>query len=205
MTIERRMQALIDIVEVDRLERIAAILRDADGQVDALLRDAHRQARSRVRAAFSDERRLRDARVHAARANLQTKRRLTAQHRAATLLAQAWQKLPEALLARWRAAESRRQWVAHVVVQARSLLARDRWSIEYAPDWPDAEREELVGHFVGNPSVAPTFHPVVAIRAGLRISGSGTVVDGTLDELLRDHTANAARLLAGLEQYEGRQ
>jgi len=204
MTIERRAQALLDIVDADRRERVATIVREADATAAALLREAHRQARSRVRAAFVEERRLRDERVHAARANLQTKRRLTAQRRAAALLAQAWIELPAALLVRWRAADSRRLWVAHVVAQARSVLARDRWSIDHAADWPPDERETLVRHFVGEPTVTLTFRPDAAIRAGLRISGSGTVIDGTLDELLGDRAANAARLLACLESEEAR-
>ena len=198
MSIERRMQALLDLVETDRRERLAAIARDAESAAAALLREAHHEARSRVRAAFADERRLRDERVHAARANLQTKRRLASQHHASIWLMEAWRALPDGLLARWRSAESRRQWIAHVIAQARTALPGHQWSVHHAPDWPDAEREAL-GLQLRDSGVTSTFHPDAAIRGGLRISGSGTVVDGTLDELTRDRAANAGRLLAWRE------
>lgn len=203
MSIERRMHALIDIVEADRRERVAAILRDAEEAAAALLRDAHRQARLRVRAAFAEERRLRDERVHAARANLQTKQRLTSQQRAAVMLARAWQALPDALQARWRDADSRRRWIAHVVAQARPVLVRGRWVVELPAEALDDDRAH-VRELAADPDVEIEFRSNAAIRAGLKIGGLGTVVDGTLDELLRDRSANAARLLAYVEPEEAR-
>jgi hypothetical protein len=202
MSTERRAKALIDIVEADRRERVEAILRDANHAARAQLRDAYLQARERVRAAFADERRLRDERVHGASANLQTKRRLTSQHHATALLAEAWRLLPGALVARWRALETRQQWIADVVAKACAVLARDRWSVEYAPDGGEND-EATIRALVGEAAVALDFRREDAIRAGLRIRGAGTVVDGALGELTRDRTANAARLLACLERHEG--
>ena len=197
------MQALIEIVEADRRGRVSAILREATEAAAALLRDAHRQARSRVRAAFAEERRLRDERVHAARANLQTRRRLTSQRRATALLAEAWQALPDALAARWRDPDTRRRWIAHVVAQARPVLADGRWVVELPASSPEEDRARVRQRVEGH-GVEIVVQPNAAIRAGLRIGGLGTVVDGTLDELLRDRAANGARLLARIEPDEAR-
>lgn len=205
------MQALIDIVETDRRARVDAILGTARDRASALLLDAHRDARSRVRAAFAEERRLRDVRVSAARANFQTKRRLVAQQRATALLASAWSLLPDALLLRWGTTESRRAWVASIVSQARDLLVPTqttavtpshdvaRWTIDHATDWPDAERDALATQFQQTLHTTPEFRADPTIRAGLRIARAGTVVDGTLEALVRDRASNAPRLLGYLQ------
>jgi len=199
MTIERRMQALLAVVEEDRRKQVDAILREAKARVAAQLGDAHRAARERMRAAFADEGRQRAERVHAAQANLQTQRRLNAQQRAAALLGLAGRRLPEALAARWRAPETRRAWTSRVVAQAKAALPACRWRIDHAPDWPAAERDALGAQLARECAAAPELRADVTIDAGLRITGDGTVVDGTKDGLVRDRAENGARLLAYLD------
>jgi hypothetical protein len=196
MTVEHRMQALLDLVEADRREQTEAIAREAQAVVAALLEQAHREARARMRQAFVDERRLRDQRVQAADANLQTRRRLAAQQRATALLAEAWVRLPDAFLARWRAPETRREWITRIVARGRASLSGGVWCIAHAPDWAAAEREERSHDLAREAGTAPEFRVDAGIRAGLRIAAAGTVVDGTLDGLLRDRAENGARLLA---------
>lgn len=199
MTIERRMQALLAIVEEDRRKQVDAILGEARARAAAQLRDAHREARERMRSAFADERRQRAERVHAAQANLQTRRRLTTQQRATALLGLAGQRLPEALAARWHAPQTRHAWVAHVVAQAKAALPARRWRIDHAPDWPAAERDVLVAQLAREGAAPPELRADATIGAGLRITGEGTVVDGTQAGLLRDRAENGARLLAYLD------
>jgi hypothetical protein len=158
-----------------------------------------------MRQAFVDERRLRDQRVQAAHANLQTRRRLAAQQRATALLAEAWVCLPDALLARWCALETRRQWITRIVARARTSLLGVAWRIAHAPDWTAAEREELSRDLAREVGTAPEFRVDEGIRAGLRIAGAGAVVDGTLDGIMRDRAENGARLLAFLDAAEPRQ
>ena len=205
MTVEHRMQALLDIVEADRRGQTEAIAREAQAVVAALLEQAHREARARMRQAFVDERRLRDQRVQAAHANLQTRRRLAAQQRATALLAEAWVCLPDALRARWHALETRRKWITHIVAWARTSLLGGAWCIEHAPDWAAAEREELSRDLAREIGTTPEFRVDARIRAGLRIAGAGAVGDGTLDGILRDRAENGARLLAFLDAEEPRQ
>jgi hypothetical protein len=203
MTIERRMQALLAIVEDDRRSQVDAILGEARASAAALLGDAHREARERIRFAFADERRQRDERVHSATADLQTRRRLADQQRSTTLLALAWRQLPEALLARWHAPDTRRAWIATVVARAEASLPPGRWRVDHQPDWPAAEREALARDLAKACPTPPEFRADPSIRAGLRIASGGTGVDCTLDGLLRDRAENGARLLAHLAAPEG--
>jgi hypothetical protein len=204
MTVEHRMQGLLGLVEADRREQTEAIAREAQAAVAALLEQAHREARARMRQAFVDERRLRDQRVQAARATLQTRCRLAAQQRATALLAEAWVCLPDAFLARWRAPETRREWITRIVATARTSLLGVAWRIAHTPDWAAAEREELARDLARELGTTPEFNVDARIRAGLRIAGAGAVVDGTLDGMLRDRAENGARLLAFLDAEESR-
>ena len=199
MTIELSMQALLDIVESDRRAQIEAIVGEARAGAAALLREANRAARERMRQAFADERRQREQRVHAARANLQTRQRLAAQRRSTVLLDLTWRRLPDALLARWRLPETRRAWTAHVVARARTSIPPVDWQIDHEPDWPMAERDEVGASLARECAAPPVCRADASIRAGLRITGGGAVVDGTLDGLLRDRAENGARFLAHLE------
>ena len=196
MTIERRMQALLDIVEADRRTQLEAIMGEAKASAAVLLDEASGAAHDRMRQAFADERRQHEERVHAARANLQTRRRLAAQRRSSALLLLTWQRLPDALLARWRELETRRTWVADVVARARTSLPRVRWQIDHEPAWSPVERDELVAKVTPDVGAPPEFRADASIRAGLRIASGAAVIDCTLDGLLRDRAENGARLLA---------
>jgi len=200
MSVDRQTQALLALVEADRAKKCDAILAEARARATALLDEAHADARGRIRAAFVEERARRDERVAAARANLQTRRRLALQRRAAALLAEGWRQLPDALTRRWQQPETRAEWVAGVVASARERLPRTGWRITYAPDWPAAERESLARELTAALDVAPDFVLDAAARAGLRIAAGGNVIDGTLSGLTADRAEVGARLLQLLEE-----
>jgi hypothetical protein len=120
------------------------------------------------------------------------------------LLAEAWVCLPDAFLARWRAPETRREWITRIVARARSSLLGVAWRIAHAPDWAAAEREDLARDLARELGTTPEFDVDARIRAGLRIAGAGAIVDGTLDGMLRDRAENGARLLAFLDAEEPR-
>ena len=200
MNLERQQQALLDLVEADRRQKCDAILAEAQGRRSGVLRQAHADARSRMRKAFEEEYLRRDARVDAARANLQTRRRLAEQQRAAALLAAGWTRLPEELLRRWRTPESRYHWVAAVVAGARTSLPAAAWRVIHAPDWPGMEREALRAELAAAGGNACLFGEDPRIRAGLRISANGNVIDGTLDGFVSDRADIGSRLLRLLEK-----
>ncbi len=199
MTIDRQKQALLALVEADRKQRCDAILAAAHDRAAVVLRQAHADARARMRKAILEERLQRDVRVGAARANLQTRRRLAEQQRASALLAVGWTRLPDALLRRWRTPDMRREWVAAVVAAARKSLPETAWRIAHTPDWPLEERDALNAEFGAGPALTCAFEADPRIRAGLRISASWNVVDGTLDGLISDRAEIGSRLLHLLE------
>lgn len=195
MNLQRPEQALLELVETDRRQKCDAILAEAQGRGSVVLEQAHADARARMRKAFEEERLRRDARVDAARANLQTRRRLADQQRAAALLASGWKRLPEELLRRWRAPELRRRWIAAVVAGARASLPAAAWRIIHAPDWPAEERDAIRTELAAASGAECRFDEDPRIRAGLRISANGNVVDGTLDGLLSDRAEIGSQLL----------
>jgi len=199
MTLERRVQALLDVVEADRQRRCEAIRRDAEQSAAATRASARNEALQRLRLAFANERELRDQRLGAAQAKLQTHRRLHDQRRAAALLEAGWQRLPEILCRRWNAEQSRQQWVDRVVFEARAALRPGSWRITHAEPWPAEERERVVQALTGDGSAPPQFLADASIRAGLKIARETNVIDGTLAGLLADRIDIAARLLRHME------
>ena len=203
MKVDGQAQALLDLVEADRKEKCDAILADAQGRRAAILQQAHADARKRMREAFVEERLRRDARVAAARANLQTRRRLADQQRAAALLAAGWERLPGELLRRWRMPDSRRAWIAVVVAEARKSLPGRSWRVAHAPDWPVGEWTAGTAEFAAAPAAECVFDADARIRAGMKISAGGCIVDGTLDGLLADRAEIGSRLLQLLTRTPG--
>jgi len=200
MNADHQTQALLDLVNADRRQKCDAILAEAQGRRSTALRQAHADARVLMRNAFREERLRRDTRVDAARANLETRRRLAEQRRAAALLADGWKRLPEELLRRWRNPDLRRRWVAAVVAGARNSLPATAWRIIHAPDWPAAERDAVRSELALTPGAECLFDENPRIRAGLRISANGNVVDGTQDGLLSDRAEIGSQLLRLLEE-----
>jgi hypothetical protein len=202
MSLDRQTQALLALVDADRAGKCDALLSEAREQAAALLAQAHTAARQRMREAFREERERRDERVAAARANLQTRRRLALQQRAAALLAAGWQRLPAELTRRWREPETRRAWVAGAIAAARELLPHAAWRITHAPDWPATERDELAVELIHALGAAPAFVADANIGAGLKIAATGSVIDSTLAGLLADRAEIGAKLLHLLEVQE---
>ena len=198
-TLEERTRALLDLVEADCARQCAQILGDANERAAARRAQARAEALARVREAFDEQRRLRDAQIAAAQARLATQRRLHAQQRSAALLQLAWQQLPGELQARWQQADTRTAWVAHVLASARRRLPRGAWRILHAADWPDAETAALAAALASENSAPALFEIDDRIAAGLKIAIDGNVIDGTRDGLLADRAALDAQLLRRLE------
>ncbi|HUH94461.1 MAG TPA: hypothetical protein VL742_15130 [Casimicrobiaceae bacterium] len=200
MTLDARVRALLDLVEADRSRRSEAILGAAQARAAETLAAARVAAREGLHAAFREERERREARVAAAQARLQTHRRLHEQRRAGALLSFAWARLPDALVRRWLEAPSRQAWVARVLHEARAVLLPGRWRIEHARLWPPEERDSLGADLCRALGTPPEFVENDAIRAGLRISAGGNVIDGTLAGLIGDRVEIGARLLRHMEE-----
>jgi hypothetical protein len=200
MTLERRTQALLALVEGDRNVQRAAIIAEARTRAAALLAQARADARARVREVFAEERRRAHENVAAAQARLATRRRLHEQHRTAALLALGWQRLPDALGRRWKNDEQRGIWVGAIVAAACRVLPRAHWRVAHGANWPVAEQQALSARVTPDLDAAPVFHADPGIAAGLRIASGGNVVDGTLEGLVSDRVDVGAQLLRQLER-----
>jgi len=199
MTVRTRMQALLDMVESDRLARCQALLDQARAEAASLRAQARAQARTQLREAFAEERQRARSRIAAAEAELQTRRREHAQRRVEALLARAWQRLPEVLRERWREEPARARWVRMAFDAARAALPPGAWVVTHGPDWPQAERDALAGLCRDAAGALPRFVADERIDAGLRIGAEGSTVDATLAGLLADRDEIGGRLIGELE------
>jgi hypothetical protein len=203
MTIGTRMQALLDMVEGDRRARCRALLDQAQSEAAAALAQARALARTQMREAFAEERQRARARIAAAEADLHTRQRIHAQRRIEALLALGWQRLPEALRARWRNDVARARWVRMALDAARASLPRrdsGEWVVTHGADWREAERAALAAALQALPGTALRFVADVRIDAGLRIAAGGNVIDATLAGLLADRDEIGGRLIGELEK-----
>ncbi len=196
MTLDTRTQALLDLVEQDRLAQCHTIIGQAQAQASARLAQARADARLRVREAFGEERQQAQARIAAARATLQTQRRLHDQRQAAAWLARAWLQLPQALRARWCDEQARRQWVAAAIADAQRLLPAGHWKIAFGQPWPEAERQALAQQLQRDHATEVAFDLDPGVEAGLRVLSGGNRLDATLAGLIADRDEIGARLLA---------
>ena len=196
--VEGPTRALLALIEADRERQCTLILGEAAARAEAVRMQSRSEALARVRQAFEEQRRARDERVAAALAQLATRRRLHQQQHVAAWLRAAWVRLPLELQARWSRPEARATWVATTRAAAQQRLPAGGWHITHAPDWPLTERDAFAAALEGTPA---TFEAGSGIRAGLKISRQGNVIDGTLAGLLADRAAIESRLLRWLEDH----
>jgi hypothetical protein len=199
MTLERRAEALLALVEGDQQAKCGAVLEEAGQRAQALLAQAHADARAQVRAAFAEERARAATAVAAARARLATRRRLHEQQRASALLAAGLARLPGVLRDAWRDDAMRAAWVDAVVASALAALPRTAWRIAHPPAWPVTERDAVAARLAQALAAPPSFAGDATIDAGLRVSAGGNVIDGTLAGIVADRATIGARLLGLLE------
>jgi len=203
MTLDRRLQALLDLVEDDRRQRCAAVLDQARAQAQASLAQARAQARAQMRETFAEERERAAARIAAAQAELQTRRRLALQHREEALLALAWQQLPAALLARWQDATRRARWLEAALQAASATLPPGRWTVVHAPQLPAGEATAFARRVQALAGEPPSMRPDPAMPAGLRLAADGNAIDASLAGLLADRDEIGGRLIGLLEAADG--
>jgi len=192
LDVQGPMLALLELVEAGRAQQCAQILGEARAQAAARRAQSVAEAHARVSQAFAEQHRHHDERLAAAQARLATQRRLHAQQHTAGLLALAREQLPRELLACWADPATRSAWVSGTLAAARRRLPTGGWTVSHAAGWPEAESAAVAApdiHFTEDP----------ALRAGVKVTSAGNVVDGTLAGLLADRAEFEARLLRALE------
>lgn len=197
---EAQQQSLLELIEKDRDEKVAALDKQSTREAHQQVRAAFHQARERVSKAIKEERARIKEQLDATRAQLQTRARQ--RHHQAVLyqLRQAWELLHEALLERWHDADRRETWVRGCIDSAIELLPGGAWTIEHAPGWDPEElapvRERIDEHTGGRLE----FRYDDTIAAGLRVRAQGAYLDATLEGLLDDRTAAESKLLVEFER-----
>jgi hypothetical protein len=199
MKVDERVAALLALIEVDRAERCGDTLQSASRQSGALLAEARRAARARVRAAIAEERAAFAARVASAEARLATTRRMARQQHRKLLLAEGWKRLPRALAARWDDAQARRAWVDAALDEALAVLPAGAWELSGPASWTGAERAGAVARLAQR-AIDATATNDETIAAGIRVRSGNAVLDATLAGLLVDRLVIEGRLLALVEE-----
>jgi F0F1-type ATP synthase membrane subunit b/b' len=200
LTLEQRTAALLALVEDYRAKRCAELLDPARSQARDLLRSARAEGRQRVHTTIDEARQRLASEVGAAQARLATERRLAEQRRAVRVLQEAWTALREALRARWHDGEARRQWLDAHLARALRVLPPERWQIDFAAGWAQAERDAFAGRIAASGVAAASWQSREDIDGGVRIRAGNNVVDATIDGLLADRAALEGRLLDLLQE-----
>jgi hypothetical protein len=176
-------------------------LEAARAEAKTRLADAYRRARAQLHERVVSERANARSRLHAARAEHDTRLRASGDRVNARLLELAWPLLRDALNMRWVHAETRSIWARHAVAQARRRLPPGLWTVRHPPDWSAAERSPLEAELTNVLNQAPHFRADGTLSAGIVIESEGAVLDASLEGLLRDRRRLEARLLALLARH----
>lgn len=184
--------ALAREIERQLKDETAAISAKVEQEVRGALAQARKAARGRVREAIGELRREGELRLARAHAQLDAELRSTAQRQSARAVANAMPMLREALAARWRETEARKEWIAAIAQLAAKRLQRGAWQVAHPADW-NAEEQKGFSDAVGADGI--TFKADKTVSAGLRIAADQATLDATPDGLLADTRTIAALLL----------
>ncbi|NCA70205.1 MAG: hypothetical protein EOM91_08860 [Sphingobacteriia bacterium] len=203
MNLDERERGLIELIGTYREEECRKLLEQARLEARSLLDTAWRRSRAQLHEHVLMERANARSRLHAARADRDTRLRASGDRLNAHLLELAWPRLREALLARWADRATRRVWTSRAIEQALRVLPVGRWTLRHPPDWVESEWSPLVAGLTRELGQAPRLIAEAALSAGLVIANQGAVLDASLEGLLRDRRHVESRLLAILAQAAG--
>ena len=191
--------ALLQLIRDRSSSHCRQIAVQAGDQARERVHAAFHEARQRVARAIADERARARVMLASHEAHLETHDRQQYQDSVQHLLARARHRLDAALLSRWANADSRRQWLEHVLAQAERRLPQGQWTLQHPADLDDAERGHLQARISTLSGHSARLETCTGLRAGLRILAEGACLDGSLEGMLADEGVVQARLLALLE------
>lgn len=194
------LEHLLGVVVESREKRCSQVREKAYGQAKEIIRQAHARGRARMHRhviAMREKYRLRVASAHARN---QTLLRQQHQKEDRAILDIAWPLLRDAMLTLWEDPDSRRKWLEAAVSSASSSLREHDWHIEHPPDLSKEEKTDINHALVHGRHRAPGLTASEDIEAGIRIVAQGTVIDATLDGLLKQKTGIEAAMIARIKQ-----
>ena len=104
------------------------------------------------------------------------------------------------MLALWKHPDSRRIWLEAAIASASSRLKHQDWHIEHPQDLSEADIQWIMHTHIHGKGDAARLVASDDIDAGIRIIVNGTVIDATLEGLLKQKTAIEAILIARIKQ-----
>jgi hypothetical protein len=194
------LEALLTTVARDRDARCQGLREEAERRSRILLAEARTKARQTVGDAVTSERRRDREAYRLMQARIETHHRLQQQRIQKQQLEHAWGRLQAALLARWRAPDSRQVWIEAALKRAGLVLNPDHWTIGHPLDWSPEERSRIHDWLHDRAEVSATFEAEKEIVAGLRVRRDQACFDATLDGLLAARHRIEAQLLAELSE-----
>ncbi|MBT8443769.1 MAG: hypothetical protein KJO13_03430, partial [Gammaproteobacteria bacterium] len=122
-------RSLIGQLREERDQSCRDIEREADAWRRERMREARRQARSKVEAAIGLARERRRVEVAAASAQIAADRSRQRQLQLSRLLSEAMRHIPDELAARWRDEHTRSGWIGAALRDAIRRLGASDWTI----------------------------------------------------------------------------
>ena len=196
------LEHLLGIVADNRDKRCAEVRERTLIQAQKILSQAHSRVRARLRRHISALREKYRVSLSAAQARNQTLIRQRQQKEDKACLDAAWPLLEDALLALWKEPESKAAWIDRAVSNASDTLLEHDWHIECPKDFTEQESALLLKVITDRRGKADKLAACDDIKAGIRISSNGTVVDATIEGLLQRRSRIEAALLARIKQDE---
>jgi hypothetical protein len=194
------LEHLLGVVIESREKRCAEVRDKAHQQQKDIIRQAYELGRARLHRHVNGLREKYRIRVSAATARNQTLLRKQHQKKDRAILDVAWPLLREAMLKQWNNKQSRRNWLDAAIAKASSMLITHHWHIEFPSDLDEEELNRIKQGLTSSKGKGPKFVAKDDIAAGIRISTHGTVIDATLEGLLKQKTLIEAELIARVKQ-----
>lgn len=197
---DETLEHLLGVVVENREKRCREIRENAYQQAREITGLAYTKGRARMHRHIDALREKYRLRVTSAIARNQTLLRQQHQKEDRAILDVAWPLLREAMLALWKQPDSRRNWLHAAVASASSRLRDKDGCIEHPPDLGDEDKKTLEQAFADGNGKGVKLAARDDIAAGIRIIMDGTVIDATLDGLLKQKTMIEATMIARIKQ-----
>lgn len=194
------LEHLLGVVVESREKRCQQVREKARQQAMDITRKAHARSRARMHLHVNELREKYRVRISSATARNQTLLRQQHQKEDRAMLDVAWPLLREAMMELWNDPDARRDWLQTAVSSAGSRLRNQGWHIEHPRNLTEEDEKLITGMLPHSKSMHPKLAVADDIEAGIRISIKGTVIDATLDGLLKQKLTIEALLLARIKQ-----
>lgn len=194
------VEHLLGIVVENREKRCTEVRNNAWQQAREIIRQAHTKSRARMHRHINALRDKQRQRVSSAIARNQTLLRQQHQKADRAIIDMAWPMLREAMQALWNVTASRQNWLDAVMASAADRLLQPDIRIEHSLNMSEQELSRIKQQWFKSNGNEPDLLGCEDIDAGIRIIAQGTVIDATLDGLLKQRTSIEALLMARVKQ-----